>query len=314
MMHSEPTQCLLCSHNELQTSASLTGKDLRILWDTLANPVGEKAFGPLTPETVVFLYRCKACGFRFYNPEFAGSAEFYEELMATKTYPLGSPEFDHAIAFARQHGIKQVLDVGGGEGAFLDQAKEAGLHTSGVELNRNASEIASAKGHRMFNMMMEDIPLEELMGGTDLLTLFQVVEHVQSPVDFVRSASRLVKPGGYIAIAVPSDKRMLSLLENDPADWPPHHVSRWRTDDLRKLGERAGLDIVEHKFNPLYGKSIPWAFSLHNKLERSLHRPGIGLPQALVHAASLGHRALRLHRILPFHGLSIRAIYQKPTV
>ena len=303
--------CLLCGNDKLSVAASLTGAQLRHLWAALDNEIGDEAYGAIHADTVVKLHRCDACGFRFYDPEFAGSAGFYEELMVKKTYPLGSPEFGHAIEFAARHGIREVLDVGGGEGAFLDLAARAGLRTSGVELNRNASEVAAAKGHRMFNKYLEEIRLEELDGGTELLTLFQVVEHVPDPVGFVVSAARLVKPGGFISIAVPSDRRMLGLLENDPADWPPHHVSRWRPADLRFLGERAGLELVEEGANPLFGNSIPWACELHDKLETALGRPRLRIPRPLIRAASLGYRALKLQKVLPFHGLSIRIVLRK---
>lgn len=305
-------RCLLCDHPEPENSASLTGRELRILWDTLKNHIGESAYGTITPETDVILYRCRSCGFRFFNPEFAGSAEFYEELMASKTYPLGSPEFDRAIQFARRKGIGGVLDVGGGEGAFLDQAKLAGLKTAGVELNRHASQVAASKGHRMFNTMMEDIPLESLDGGAEFLTLFQVVEHVPSPVEFLQAASRLVKPGGYLAVAVPSDKRMLGLLANDPADWPPHHVSRWRLEDLKTLGEKAGLHLFEQHVDPFYGRALPWAFKLHTQLGNAINRQPYQFPLHAVNLASLFYRALKLQKFLPFHGLSLFTIYRKP--
>jgi SAM-dependent methyltransferase len=303
--------CLICGCKSLDIKASLTGAELRRLWAALDNEIGEEAYGSITPDTAVNLHQCSSCGFRFYDPEFSGSAEFYEELMAKKTYPQGSPEFTHAIHFAARHGIRAVLDVGGGEGAFLDHARQAGLITAGVELNRHASEVAASKGHRMFNKQMEDISLDELDGGTEFLTLFQVVEHVSAPVDFVISASRLVKPGGYISIAVPSDRRALKLLENDPADWPPHHVSRWRVEDLKSLGERAGLELVEYGADAFYGATIPWACDLHDRFESALGRKTLNLPKPLVSAARFTYRALKMQYYMPFHGLSIRAVLRK---
>ncbi len=306
-----PPCCLLCTGSSVAVQSFLTGAQIRKLWSALGNEIGEAAFGPVFPETAVECYVCRSCGFRFYRPDFAGSALFYEELMSSKDYPVGGLDFDDVIDFAGRHGIERVLDVGGGEGAFLDLARRAGMKTSGIEVNRHASEVAARKGHRMFTKLMEDIRLEEVDGGTDLLTLFQVVEHVPDPVGFVVSASRLVKPGGFIALAVPSDRRMLGLLENDPADWPPHHVSRWRAHDLRSLAEKAGLEVVEERANRMFGSDIPWAFELHDRLERCLGRKQLRIPKPVVFAASVAYRALHLQAVKSFHGPSIQIVLRK---
>jgi SAM-dependent methyltransferase len=231
--------------------------------------------------------------------------------MASKEYPAGGLDFLDVMDFAGRHGLRSVLDVGGGEGAFLDLAREAGMETSGVELNRNASEVAASKGHRMFNKPIEEISPEDTGGGAELLTMFQVVEHLPDPVGFVVSASRLVKPGGYLAIAVPSDRRMMGLLENDPADWPPHHVSRWRPQDLRSLAEKAGLEVIEERVNRMYGTDIPWAFQLRDRLEGTLGRKQRRIPRPLLLAASVVYRALQLQAVLPFHGPSIQIVLRK---
>lgn len=304
--------CLVCKNKKLNIVDFITGLDLRKLWNVLDNKIGDDAYGRITAKTQVNLYQCTSCSFRFFDPEFAGSADFYEELMIKKDYPLGGPEFDHAIDFAARHGISRVLDVGGGEGAFLDLARKAGLETTGVELNRIASEVSANKGHRMLNKPMEDIDLEEIDGGADMLTLFQVVEHVSAPVEFVSAAARLVKPGGYISIAVPSDRRMLGLLHHDPADWPPHHVSRWRIKDLRELGRRSGLEFVECKSDLLTGHSLIWALQLHNKLEIALGKRRHPLPIGVASVLMFFYRALRLKHVLPFHGLSLHIMLRKP--
>jgi SAM-dependent methyltransferase len=305
--------CLLCESSRIDIADSVSGTELRSLWKCLGSDLDDAAYGPITRDAEVNLYRCLDCGFQFYEPDFAGSGEFYEALMATRPYPLGSPEFPYAIDFAIKHGIRSVLDVGGGEGAFLDLAKKAGLATAGVELNRHAADMCTAKGHRMFSKPMEDITLAELDGGAELLTLFQVVEHVRSPVDFVAAAARLVRPGGHLMIAVPSEERMLGLLHHDPANWPPHHVSRWRGEDLEQLAKRTGLVVVDQSADPLYGRAIPWAADLHRRLEDTLGRKSRPFTGITAQVASVAYRGLRLQNHLGLHGLSLRTVMRKPS-
>jgi 2-polyprenyl-3-methyl-5-hydroxy-6-metoxy-1,4-benzoquinol methylase len=304
--------CLLCGCSEVHADENLTGEQLRALWQAFGFNFNPHAFGPITMEFNVSLMRCCACGFRFYDPELAGGAEFYEEMMSKCHYPSISPEFTFALEFAKKNDLKKLFDVGGGEGHFLDLALNAGMETSGVELNRDAAKLASDKGHLMFNKRMEEIMVDELDGGTEILTLFQVIEHVPSPVKFLLDAVRLVRPGGYIVIAVPNESRMLGLLHYDPANWPPHHISRWRSADLITLGKTTGLNLIEQRSDLLTGQSILWAIKLHNKLAAALGRQKPIGSTRLFQALTMTYRFLGCKYFMPFSGLSIYAVFRKP--
>lgn len=312
MIESIPTPCLLCGENEGRVAEQITGTQLRELWRVSGHPLSDHALGPITKDFAIRLFECSSCGFRFYDPALAGSAEFYEELMTDKKYPVDSPEFLFALDLAGRFGARRVIDIGCGEGAFLDLARDKGFETYGVELNRVAAAVAEKRGHAMIHKMMEDISLDEVGGGVDLLTLFQVVEHVSSPADFVRDASRLVKPGGLVVVGVPSEKRMLGLLHHDPANWPPHHVSRWRISDFQKLAERTGLKLVEAKHDKLYGRAISWAWEYHNRMAPVMNQSQLPGGTWLPKTASLIYRYLGCKNYSPLHGLSIYAAFQKP--
>ena len=68
---------------------------------------------------------------------------------------------------------------------------------------------------------------------------------------------------------------------------------------------------MEEGANPLYGASIPWACALHDKLEAALGRPPLAVPRGVIITGSYVYRALKLQKLLPFHGLSIRAVFRK---
>jgi hypothetical protein len=308
----ETIACLLCGFSKVRIDDSLTGRQLRSLWRAAGLHISPQAFGPISDDTNVSLMSCCACGFRFYDPDFSGGADFYEEMMSVCPYPAISPEFKFAIEFANKNNLKRLLDVGGGEGHFLDLARKAGLATCGVELNRKAARAASEKGHRMLYKPIEEVSSEELNGGAEILTLFQVIEHVSSPVQFLFDASRLVQPGGYIVIAVPSEKRMLGLLHHDPANWPPHHTSRWRIEDLVELGQKAGLSLVKRGSDRLTGKSILWAIKLHNRFAETLGYKKIKVSSKFLKFFLFCYRFSGCKFFMPFHGLSIYAVFKKP--
>lgn len=98
-------------------------------------------------------------------------------------------------------GCGSVLDVGAGTGDFLVQAKTKGWTTSGVEVNSQARNSAEEKG----------ILLEESLSSFknhqfDVITLWHVLEHIPDLKETIATLERLLKPNGYLIIAVPNFK------------------------------------------------------------------------------------------------------------
>ena len=82
----------------------------------------------------------------------------------------------------------------------------------------------------------------------DLVTAFQVLEHVADPAAFLRKIRTLVAPEGFVAIGVPN-WRVWSLLR-EPLDRPPNHLTRWSARSLRDALTRADFEVVrirEHR-------------------------------------------------------------------
>jgi SAM-dependent methyltransferase len=305
-------RCLLCGGVPSSAVWTLTGTEVRNLWRTAGRQLSEAAFQGLSADREVTQYACGECGFRFFDPGLAGMAKFYEELELGDYYVKNRPEFDFALKLCRCEHITSVLDVGGGQGAFLDRAREAGLTTFALELNAHAAEAAARKGHRTLNRRIEEVTPAELDGGVQMLTLFQVVEHVPDPVTFLQHAARLVKSGGLLLVAVPNNAGMHVLNPFDPANMPPHHVSRWRECDLERLGASCGLTTVARGADSLHGRPMLEFWLAHNRLSAAIgRRPHVGgtwLPQTV----SWLYRKLGCRHYFPRRGLSIYFAYRKP--
>ena len=97
---------------------------------------------------------------------------------------------------------QSLLDIGCGNGNFLSLAAEVGWKVSGVDPDPKALNIARSHGYEVFQG-----GIEQLHGSNelfDVITMNHVIEHVHDPVDFVRSAYRLLKPGGILFIDTPN--------------------------------------------------------------------------------------------------------------
>lgn len=304
--------CLLCDSIRVVIEDELTGRGIMALWRTIGRTFSPDALAPVLESTRIQLFRCGDCGFRFYDTRLAGSGRFYEELMMGGYYAATRPEFEFSLGFLRAQNAGSVLDVGGGSGDFLDLARQRGLKTFGVELNAAAAARAAAKGHRMIGKPLADVTPDEVGGGVDMVTLHQVAEHVPDPVAFVGDAARLARPGGFVMVAVPNEHRICGLVPLDPANWPPHHVSRWRKQDLRRLMARAGLSVVGEGSDILVGKAFEDFLPMQNRLARAIGRKPYPLDERGARVLSFVYRKLGLKHFFPRLGLSLYIIAQKP--
>jgi len=306
-MFSNPA-CPLCTHQASAVVAQLSGDDLRKLWRSSGREFTRAAWGKITPEFNIELRRCERCGFEFFDPSLAGNENFYKELEHAEYFVENRPEFGRTLRWAGQLGLKRVLDVGCGSGIFLDRARLAGFETFGLELNRTAAEKARAKGHQVFNQMLGELGVEAQ--GFDLITLFQVLEHVPEPVNLLRQAAERLKPGGCVSVAVPSARGVFRLVPWDPHQWPPHHMSRWRLRDFEQLARAAKLTLAGSGGDRLLGSELNHFWSVYNQLAPAMGKSARPGSPALISAMSLLYRKTGMKFLFPHWGSSIYAYFR----
>lgn len=304
--------CLLCQTTEGRIVAQLTGKQLDALWQISGKSFSPQALGKITPDFNIVLKECGQCGFVSADPALAGGEQFYREVDSNDYFSTARQEFARTIDFARQHSLKRVLDVGCGSGIFLDQARSAGLQTHGLELNKAVAARTRSKGHQIFEGLLDELANTPAPPQFDLITFFQVVEHLADPVKVLKDAARLLAPSGYIAIAVPSATGVYRLVPWDPSQWPPHHVSRWRLADFEQLGQSSGLKVIASGGDQLMGRDIEFFWKMHNRLANIVGErpyPGGNLLPAVI---SFIYRKLGLKYIFTHRGSSVYAFFSKP--
>ncbi len=89
---------------------------------------------------------------------------------------------------------QNVLDIGCNDGLFLDDARRFGLKTAGVEYSCEARSLCSAKEHIVFRS------LDEVSSSYDLITAFDLVEHLYDISSFLTECKDLLAPGGRIVV------------------------------------------------------------------------------------------------------------------
>lgn len=107
----------------------------------------------------------------------------------------------HKIAVsAFDFGGRYVLDVGAGTGRFLEHIRARGAEVHGIDPNPLNTQAMTAIGiPNTTGYLQPDFPLRP-----DVVTCFEVIEHVYDPHPVIAAARSVLKPGGTLIISTPN--------------------------------------------------------------------------------------------------------------
>jgi len=139
-----------------------------------------------------------------------------------------------------------VLDVGFGDGGFLDEAATEGWKTIGLEVSLGAARSAGRRHVRVVGTLscLADVP------WVDAVTYWDVLEHVADPADMLREGLARLRSGGLVALSMPNARGTEAWVRG--AHWRYHDLSTYGhllhtgPGPLAGLLRRLGLR-VEHR-------------------------------------------------------------------
>lgn len=192
------------------------------------------------PVGYVALHACGSCGLLFFDPPLAGGEDLYDQLQKYPWYYLEEKE-EHAVAARFVAPGDCVLEVGAGDGSFAARISHAVY--VGLEINARAAARARDRGLQMRQETVE-VHAAAHAGRYDVVCLFQVLEHIPQPREFLEACARCLAPGGRLVVSVPDEDSFLGVEVGNPLNLPPHHVTRWCEAPLRQVGELLGLELL----------------------------------------------------------------------
>lgn len=221
------------------------------------------------------------------SPEIDGSGLTESEIAYIETSLQSNPErLLNQIAAVKRNmepSGKKALDIGCGGGLFLAALKRAGADVTGIELSDTRAYYATTKhGFEVVKRPIEDKYWESFARSYDIVTLWDVIEHVNFPQGTLKAAVRMLKPGGVLLIDTPcrdafyhrfgeftyrlSRGKFPTFLNAMYSSKPFGHKQILSLAEMRGLFETAGLEVLElERFHEL---SFPYGFYL-KKLVRS---------------------------------------------
>jgi 2-polyprenyl-3-methyl-5-hydroxy-6-metoxy-1,4-benzoquinol methylase len=142
---------------------------------------------------------------------------------------------------------KKLIDIGAGEGQFLEIARKYGADVFGVEPSASNCAGMKKKGIESFHGTIEDFMASKKKGAADIATVMWTLENCVSCRNMLEGAWHSLKTGGRIAIAtgsrilVPFKKPIYNYLSHNPVDT---HCFRFSANTLRGILAVSGFKTV----------------------------------------------------------------------
>ena len=131
---------------------------------------------------------------------------------------------------------KRALDVGCGNGFMMAALEAAGLTMSGIDMHWSA--LARARTRVRGPLFCSTATTLPFLPDFDLVTLLDVIEHVDDDVSVLEEARRVLAPGGHAIVTVPAGPALWSTYDELIG-----HKRRYDRPALAAALERAHFDV-----------------------------------------------------------------------
>lgn len=217
-------------------------------------------------EKAGFAYKsCRHCGTLFQTPrpplsEFVAfyndspsstywAETFFPSFAEKRRSLIFKPRAARIAEFCKERGLtpRTIADVGAGYGIFLEEwrnvAKDARLVA--IEPGDKLAQVCREKGLEVVATVAEEAAA--MFGQADLVTSFEVIEHVHQPSVFVKSLYNLCRPGGLCVVSgLGVDGFDIQVLwEKSNSVSPPHHINFLSVEGFTLLFEKCGFTNIE---------------------------------------------------------------------
>jgi 2-polyprenyl-3-methyl-5-hydroxy-6-metoxy-1,4-benzoquinol methylase len=202
--------------------------------------------------------KCLKCGHvQLYPiPTVKEDKEFYDKEMQdvginysfklAEVRRLSSTDVDRRAALIQKliPKNKKILEVGSGDGFFLEKMQKEGYDMTGVEVSKQRR----IKSRRVTDVKVLNVNLMgnvSDIGSFDGIVLFQVLEHILDPINFLKNISKLLKPRGKLIVEVPNFNDFQIEINDAYRNWcfQRAHINYFIPNILKKVFVNAGLKV-----------------------------------------------------------------------
>jgi 2-polyprenyl-3-methyl-5-hydroxy-6-metoxy-1,4-benzoquinol methylase len=210
---------------------------------------GAKNIGLLSGFEKLFLFKCGRCGFVFDQriPTEKELIEHYSQYSYSTRKPCPPPtikSYNNLLDFfAEFKETGNILDVGCGQGDFLNEARKRGWTIYGYEYSAAAISLCRDRDISVCSGKFTAGQFADIQ--FDVVTSFEVLEHLNNMNDHFAVVNKKLRTGGLYYCTTPNFNALLRYLERDAFSMIcyPEHISFYTKKSLRYLCELHGFSV-----------------------------------------------------------------------
>ena len=225
------------------------------------------------------LAHCKVCT-HSWLPVTATAQQAAEKAIYQRHYPgyKADPRLDEAFGKLIKQYLapvlpagSDILDVGCGGGAFLEAARSAGYQVRGIDVSEDAAQLCRERGH---DAEAADYLAYGQPSSLGAVTMWDVLEHLRNPAEFLEQTARLLAPGGVLLAKVPTYGRLSIQIADQFSGargallGAPDHIQYYSPKSLNALLKRSGLHFDNQELASQGMRTAPTGGSIKRQIMR----------------------------------------------
>ena len=159
----------------------------------------------------------------------------------------------------------RLYDVGCGDGLFLEACRTLGFEVGGCEPMDKAREQAECH----LRCSIHQAAFDKTSAPYDIVTTWQVIEHMDNPIAYFRLVRENLVPGGVFAVSTVNMESWQALIFG--SKWlhldPPRHLWLPKRKELEKTLIKEGFTIMERRWSFMEFGPIGYADSVINLVD-----------------------------------------------
>lgn len=245
-------RCKLCNSHDV----NLIYKDV----------IRNGGIGKYTEEKIP-IYQCANCNI-IWHDEIIKNMEVYYESESYRKSLEGSSDEENFYKLHDKETLdklmytgteiyrgKIVADIGCGCGAFLDFLKGVSDAVIAIEPSETYRRIMDRKGFKTYAYMKD--AQKDWKYKIDVITSFDVIEHVKEPLEFIKNMHELLSEKGEAIIGTPTEtpvmRKLLGEIYEKKLLFSTQHLWIFSEKNMRMIADKAGFQKLDIRYFQRYG-------------------------------------------------------------